>query len=208
MPSGKCKRTGAKGKKTKLHKQGVRKRFSARHIDQARGRGVGAGTTHAAAPRAQRPPPPPSPPQQVWEDVRTEAGVHDGKVGPVGTTTRCGGVAAGDAALGRRARSAAARHPRTHQCAPSILHMRRAELDDDLPAHGRHYCTTCARYFVSAEVQAGHERSKPHKRRVRELLGARPHNQVDADWAGGLGAPDNGARLRSDGEGGAAAMAE
>ena len=31
-------------------------------------------------------------------------------------------------------------------------------------------------------------------RRVKELLGARPHNQGDAEWAAGVGAPDNGQR--------------
>lgn len=36
MPSGKSKKTHSKGRKTKLHKRGVRKIFSARHIDQVR----------------------------------------------------------------------------------------------------------------------------------------------------------------------------
>ena len=31
-----------------------------------------------------------------------------------------------------------------------------------------------------------------HKRRVKELMGAKPHAQADADWAGGMGRPDNG----------------
>lgn len=37
-----------------------------------------------------------------------------------------------------------------------------------------------------------HETTKAHKRHLKTLLGARPHNQKEADWAGGLGAPDNG----------------
>ena len=37
-----------------------------------------------------------------------------------------------------------------------------------------------------------HAKSKPHKKRVKTLLGAKPHNQADADWAGGMGAADNG----------------
>jgi bud site selection protein 20 len=68
------------------------------------------------------------------------------------------------------------------------------ELDDDLPSHGKHYCVTCARYFISNEALAGHEKTKPHKRRIKELAGPPPHNQVDAEWAGGMGIPDNGHR--------------
>ena len=44
----------------------------------------------------------------------------------------------------------------------------------------------------------------PLRRRVKELMGARPHNQADAEWAAGMGAPDNGPVGR--GAGGAAAM--
>jgi hypothetical protein len=40
----------------------------------------------------------------------------------------------------------------------------RAELDEDLPAHGQHYCAACSRYFVSPEALTTHERSKPHRR--------------------------------------------
>lgn len=43
---------------------------------------------------------------------------------------------------------------------------------------------------------AEHQRTKPHKRRVKELRGPKPHSQLDADLAGGLGRPDNGPRLR------------
>ncbi|KAL4855461.1 Zinc finger protein 593 [Chlorella vulgaris] len=92
---------------------------------------------------------------QVWEDVRKEGGVHDGKVGPLGSADR-------------------------------------VALDEDLPAHGQHFCVACTRYFISQAALATHERTKPHRRRVKELLGVRPHNQADADWAGGMGAADNG----------------
>ncbi|KAL4452606.1 hypothetical protein ABPG75_008268 [Micractinium tetrahymenae] len=136
MPSGKSKKTHSKGRKTKIHKRAGRSKFRARHIDQ------------------------------VWEDVRKEEGVHDGKVGPLGTTDR-------------------------------------AELDEDLPAHGQHYCIACARYFISPAALEDHQSTKPHRRRVKELMGARPHNQGDAEWAAGMGAPDNGQRL---GGGGAAGM--
>jgi hypothetical protein len=32
--------------------------------------------------------------------------------------------------------------------------------------------------------------------RIKELQGARPHNQADADAAAGMGKPDNGVRLQ------------
>lgn len=125
MPSGKSKRTHSKGRKTKLHKSGVRKIFSARHIDQ------------------------------VWEDVRKERGVHDGASGPIGTTSK-------------------------------------VVLDEDLPAEGQHYCISCSRYFQSETALQDHKKTKPHKRRIKQLLGPRPHDQQDADWAAGMGAPHNG----------------
>ena len=72
----------------------------------------------------------------------------------------------------------------------------RVELDEDIPAEGKYYCVPCSRYFIDAAVLALHEKTKPHKKRVKELAGDRPHNQGDADAAGGLGKPDNGPRLR------------
>ncbi|KAK9822373.1 hypothetical protein WJX81_003614 [Elliptochloris bilobata] len=72
----------------------------------------------------------------------------------------------------------------------------KAELDEDLPAHGAFYCTPCARYFVTDAALALHSRTKPHKRRVKAVGGSRPHNQVDAERAAGKGAPDNSEGLR------------
>lgn len=66
------------------------------------------------------------------------------------------------------------------------------ELDDDLPAMGQHYCVPCGRYFISSEALDTHMRTKAHKKRCKELAGPAPHSQADADWAGGMGAPDNG----------------
>lgn len=74
--------------------------------------------------------------------------------------------------------------------------LRRAELDEDLPAHGKHYCIACSRYFVTEAALGTHLTTKPHKKRIKELSGAKPHNQTDADWAGGMGAPDNGQASR------------
>mmetsp|Transcript_26670 Transcript_26670/g.63209 ORF Transcript_26670/g.63209 Transcript_26670/m.63209 type:complete len:143 (+) Transcript_26670:142-570(+) len=117
-------------KSKKTHKAQLRAQFEARHIDQ------------------------------VWEDVRKEDGVTDGKVGPVGTTDR-------------------------------------VELDEDLPAYGKHYCISCSRYFVSNDALVKHTATKLHKRRARVLLQDRPHSRLDAELAGGMGPPDNGPKLRA-----------
>ncbi len=34
-----------------------------------------------------------------------------------------------------------------------------------MPAHGRNYCPTCSRYFVTEQALATHSLSKDHKRR-------------------------------------------
>lgn len=70
----------------------------------------------------------------------------------------------------------------------------RVELDEDVPGHGKNFCITCSRYFVSPAALGTHEKTKEHRRRIKALEGPKPHNQGDADWAGGMGAPDNGPR--------------
>ncbi|KAK9907396.1 hypothetical protein WJX75_002951 [Coccomyxa subellipsoidea] len=72
----------------------------------------------------------------------------------------------------------------------------RAVLDEDTPAGGAFYCTPCSRYFLSDHALSEHSRTKPHKRRIKELGGARPHNQKDAVMAAGMGAPDNGQKAK------------
>jgi bud site selection protein 20 len=76
-----------------------------------------------------------------------------------------------------------------------------------VPGGGKYYCIPCARYFAHAAAQADHERGKPHKRRAKLLAAApRPHNQLNAELAAGVGKPDNGPRLRSASGGGAGAV--
>jgi bud site selection protein 20 len=70
-----------------------------------------------------------------------------------------------------------------------------------VPGGGCHYCIPCSKYFTDAKTLASHSKTKPHKRRLGELVklkaqGVAPHSQADAERAGGLGAPDNGPRLR------------
>lgn len=76
----------------------------------------------------------------------------------------------------------------THSTLPPF----RVELDEDIPAFGKYYCTPCSRYFINATALAAHNATKPHKKRCKELDGPRPHNQGDAEWAAGMGATDNG----------------
>jgi hypothetical protein len=83
MPSGKCKRTGAKTKGTRVNKRGRVAKFSRRHIDQAR-RPAHIFLVHYTHNMSS----PAMPFMQVWEDVRKEGGVHDGKVGPLGSADR------------------------------------------------------------------------------------------------------------------------
>ncbi len=83
----------------------------------------------------------------------------------------------------------------------------RAFHDEDTPGFGKYYCIPCSKYCQTAVALVDHEKSKPHKRKVKMLMSTpRPHKQVDADMASGMGAPDNGPKLRSGG--GVAQMAE
>mmetsp|Transcript_21840 Transcript_21840/g.41660 ORF Transcript_21840/g.41660 Transcript_21840/m.41660 type:complete len:143 (+) Transcript_21840:60-488(+) len=74
----------------------------------------------------------------------------------------------------------------------------KVEHDEDLAGFGQHYCIACSRYFQSVNAMMTHEKTKIHKKRIRELKGDRPHNQEDAEAAAGMGKPDNGPKLRGD----------
>lgn len=65
----------------------------------------------------------------------------------------------------------------------------------------------CARHFISALALSKHAQGKPHKRRAKSLLGARPHRQRDAEAAAGIGKPDNGKSALARGLGGVSASA-
>lgn len=65
----------------------------------------------------------------------------------------------------------------------------RGIVDEDAPGGGRFYCVPCARHFISGEVLAEHERTKVHKRRVKEV--AEPqYTHREAEAAAGMSAPD------------------
>ncbi|CAK9870679.1 unnamed protein product [Sphagnum jensenii] len=70
------------------------------------------------------------------------------------------------------------------------------EPNSDLPGLGQFYCLHCDRYFNNASVRDDHYKTKKHKKRVKIMEGAAPHNQIDAEVAAGMGHPDNGPRLQ------------
>ena len=89
MGAGKSRKTHSGRKGTKLNKQGVRKIFGARHIDQVwfawwacvLGRERDPCLAHVPRLVVMS--------RQVWEDFRKEdAAVHNGAVGPVGTSDK------------------------------------------------------------------------------------------------------------------------
>lgn len=53
------------------------------------------------------------------------------------------------------------------------------------------------KWFVDAKALASHKKSRFYKMRVKELKGAAPHSQRDAEMAVGLGV-DNGPKLGRD----------
>ncbi|KAK9068477.1 hypothetical protein SSX86_012591 [Deinandra increscens subsp. villosa] len=70
-------------------------------------------------------------------------------------------------------------------------------LDEDLPGMGQYYCMHCDRYFADVTVRDDHFKTKRHKKRLKTMAGPKPHTQLDADLAAGMGMPDNGPKLMS-----------
>lgn len=72
----------------------------------------------------------------------------------------------------------------------------RAKVDPEKPGLGLFYCMECSRYMENQNVLDKHKRSKPHKRRVKELVNTPPYTQAEADAAAGLGPDDSSARRK------------
>ncbi|XP_031247674.1 zinc finger protein 593-like [Pistacia vera] len=70
-------------------------------------------------------------------------------------------------------------------------------FDEDLPGMGQYYCFHCDRYFADLSTRDEHFKTKRHKKRLKEMMGTKPHTQLDADLAAGMGMPDNGPKLMS-----------
>lgn len=56
---------------------------------------------------------------------------------------------------------------------------------DELPASGRHACLKCDLYFRDDNTLQQHNKTKGHKRRVKEF-DTKQHTAKDAEMAGGL----------------------
>ena len=65
-------------------------------------------------------------------------------------------------------------------------------IDLDLPGLGQYYCFSCAKYFIDQNALDAHNKSKVHKRRLKQVLTTKQYTQQEADEAAGMGKPDNG----------------
>jgi len=59
------------------------------------------------------------------------------------------------------------------------------EYDDDLPGGGQYYCTPCAEHFINKEVQDKHNKSKRHKRRLKDVA-QKQYTHDEAEWGAGM----------------------
>jgi len=66
---------------------------------------------------------------------------------------------------------------------------------DDLPAAGLHHCAPCSKFFESHQSLTHHQRSKPHKKRLRKLRDV-PYTQTEAEAAIGRGVDSGIVKVR------------
>eukprot|EP00968_Pinguiococcus_pyrenoidosus_P018810 scaffold1954_cov268-Pinguiococcus_pyrenoidosus.AAC.247 len=59
------------------------------------------------------------------------------------------------------------------------------EIDEDLPGQGQFYCRPCARHFISKAVYLAHCKSRPHKRRLKDIA-QKQYTQAEADLGAGM----------------------
>lgn len=67
----------------------------------------------------------------------------------------------------------------------SILKLKNQPLDETKPGLGQFYCIHCAKYFENSTSIGSHYKSKPHKRRVKELK-EKPYTNLESEAASGL----------------------
>ena len=60
------------------------------------------------------------------------------------------------------------------------------EIDDDLPGLGQYYCTPCARHFIDETTLLQHNKSRGHKRRLKDCA-EEQYTQDEADFGAGRG---------------------
>lgn len=63
----------------------------------------------------------------------------------------------------------------------------KSALPEDTPGFGAYPCVACDRHFISVEALKTHSKTKPHKKRLKELKEV-PFTQAEADRAAGRGA--------------------
>lgn len=64
--------------------------------------------------------------------------------------------------------------------------LKTPSLDEDLPGLGQFACQACDRFFINAKTLTEHEKTKPHKKRLK-LLKEKPYSQEEAEAAAGMG---------------------
>ncbi|TRY94071.1 hypothetical protein DNTS_027308 [Danionella cerebrum] len=60
------------------------------------------------------------------------------------------------------------------------------EIDYDITGNAQNYCLHCAKYFVDLKTLKEHFKSKPHKKRLKQLRDE-PYTQAEAERAAGMG---------------------
>lgn len=73
-----------------------------------------------------------------------------------------------------------------------LLRYTETKAPEDLPGLGQWYCVECAKWLESENNFEAHKKSKPHKKRVRQLK-EEPYSQKEAEAAAGY-TTDNGKR--------------
>mmetsp|Transcript_39135 Transcript_39135/g.122414 ORF Transcript_39135/g.122414 Transcript_39135/m.122414 type:complete len:88 (+) Transcript_39135:393-656(+) len=58
------------------------------------------------------------------------------------------------------------------------------KVNEDLPGQGQFFCTPCSRHFINSEAYAVHCRSRPHKRRLKDVA-QEQYTQAEADLGAG-----------------------
>jgi len=71
-----------------------------------------------------------------------------------------------------------------------LAQWKETKAAEDLPSLGRFYCTECAKWFDTETNLVGHQKGKPHKRRVKQLR-EEPFTQKEAEAAVGLRTDNN-----------------
>lgn len=64
--------------------------------------------------------------------------------------------------------------------------LKNQAIDEDQTGLAQHYCVTCTRYFISDVALREHNRTKEHKKRLKNCLRGDPYTIEESERAGGL----------------------